>query len=271
MSQVTLEVIKSKMTGELITIQVENVMYFDLPDEMVGSLKALVHMLDGSVYICQDRLNIVEQQVGEGFIRLSRRCIVSVKAIHSISDFVYLNNGEKLRYSPRKKKVITGLIHEKQKKLLEKILAKSKPMTMEEYQEHYKSFDFLPVAFTDIEMVFDENANAVDWIFCYGNEALAKLEKTPLEEMIGKSFGALFANMDPKWLKSYEQATLYGKILDILDYSPEIDTYLHVTCFPTFPGHCGCILRNIKEMEFAKGEQSTETALRLYLANIVNA
>lgn len=271
MSQVTLDVIKSKMTGEIITIQMEDVMYFDLPVEMTGRLKALVHMLDGSVYICQDRLNIIEQQIGEGFIRLNRRCIVSVKAIHSISDYVYLNNGEKLPYSPRKKKLIIGMLHEKQKSLLKKILSESRQMTMEEYQEHYKSFDFLPVAFTDIEMVFDENANAVDWVFCYGNEALAQLEKTPLEEMIGKSFGALFANMDPKWLKSYEQATLYGKTLDILDYSPEIDTYLHVTCFPTFPGHCGCILRDINEMEFAKGEQSTEKALRLYLAKIVGA
>lgn len=271
MSQVTLEVIKSKMTGELITVQMDDVMYFDLPEEMAGRLKALVHMLDGNVYLCKDRLNMIEQQIGDGFIRLSRQCIVSVKAIHSISDYVYLNNGEKLAYSPRKKKGIVALLHENQKKLLDKILSESKPMTMEEYQEYYKGFDFLPVAFTDIEMVFDENANAVDWVFCYGNEALAKLEKTPLHEMIGKSFGALFANMDSKWLKSYEQATLYGKTLDILDYSPEIDTYLHVTCFPTFPGHCGCILRDINEMEFAKGEQSTETALRLYLAKIVNA
>lgn len=271
MSQATLEVIKSKMTGELITINMDDVMYFDLPDEMAGRLKALVHMLDGNVYLCKDRLNIVEQQIGEGFIRLNRRCIAAVKAIHSISDYVYLNNGEKLVYSTRNKKAIIGMLHEKQKKLLGRIMAESKVMTWKEYQEYYKSFDNMPVAFTDIKMVFDENANAVDWIFCYGNDALAKLEKTPLENMIGRSFGTLFANMDPKWLKSYEQATLYGNTLDILDYSPEIDTYLHVTCFPTFPGHCGCILRDINEMEFAKGEQSTETALRLYLAKIVDA
>ena len=51
--------------------------------------------------------------------------------------------------------------------------------------------------------------------------------------------------MDSKWLRSYERAVLYGEKLELIDYSPEIDANLKVTCFPTFPGHCGCILFNI--------------------------
>ena len=48
--------------------------------------------------------------------------------------------------------------------------------------------------------------------------------------------------MDAKWLRGYERATLYGETLEIVDYSPEIGTNLKIICFPTFPGHCGCIL-----------------------------
>ena len=96
-------------------------------------------------------------------------------------------------------------------------------------------------------MVFDEERRAVDWIFRYANPALAKLEKLPLESLIDHSFGSLFANMDAKWLRSYERAVLYGEMLEIFDYSPEVDTYLKVTCFPTFAGHCGCILFNVQE------------------------
>lgn len=107
-----------------------------------------------------------------------------------------------------------------------------------------------PFAFTDIEMVFDEEKRAVDWIFRYGNPELARLEKLPLDRLIGNSFGSLFSNMDSKWLRSYERAVLYGEKLELIDYSPEIDTNLKVTCFPTFPGHCGCILFNISEIEF---------------------
>lgn len=64
----------------------------------------------------------------------------------------------------------------------------------------------MPFAFTDIEMVFDEERRAVDWIFRYANPALAKLEKLPLESLIDHSFGSLFANMYAKWLRSYERA-----------------------------------------------------------------
>ena len=134
----------------------------------------------------------------------------------------------------------TGGLSYKEKKL---------PLTAEEYRKYYKICDALPFAFTDIEMVFNEEKKAVDWIFRYGNEALAALEKQPLDKMIGSSFSSLFSNMDAKWLHVYERATLYGETLEIMDYSPEIDTNLKIICFPTFPGHCGCILFNADKMK----------------------
>ena len=45
----------------------------------------------------------------------------------------------------------------------------------------------MPIAFADIEMIFDEERQAIDWIFRYGNEALARIEEVPLNEMIGSS------------------------------------------------------------------------------------
>ena len=91
-------------------------------------------------------------------------------------------------------------------------------------------------------MIFDEESNALDWIFRYGNKALAELEMYPLKKLIGSSFGSLFENMDSKWLRFYEKVALYGEVLEINDYSPEIGENLKVICFPTFRGHCGCIL-----------------------------
>ena len=133
--------------------------------------------------------------------------------------------------------------------MIAKISKKKLPLTPEEYGKYYKICDSLPFAFTDIEMVFNEEKKAVDWIFRYGNEALATLEKLPLDKMIGNSFSSLFSNMDSKWLQGYERATLYGETLEIIDYSPEIDTNLKIICFPTFPGHCGCILFNADQMK----------------------
>ena len=58
----------------------------------------------------------------------------------------------------------------------------------------------MPFAFTDIEMIFNEDRHAVDWIFRYGNEKLAEVERVPLSGLIGNSFGNIFSNMDDKWL-----------------------------------------------------------------------
>lgn len=101
----------------------------------------------------------------------------------------------------------------------------------------------------------------MDWIFRYGNPALAKIEKLPLEQLVGSSFRSLFSNMDSKWLRCYERAALYGEVLEMMDYSPEIDTYLKVICFPTFRGHCGCILFDISGIKFTKNSSDTMTAL----------
>ena len=113
-------------------------------------------------------------------------------------------------------------------------------------------------AFTDIEMVFSEEHSAVDWIFRYGNRALAELEKLPLEQLIDHSFGSIFPNMDAKWLRVYERTALYGETLEITDYSPEIDTELKIVCFPTFPGHCGCILFDCRRIQTVQSSTSED-------------
>lgn len=225
---------------------------------------AEIHVFGGKIYQTRMTLSELEEKLGDGFIKVHRGCIVSAMAIHDISDNINLNNGESLIYTIRKKNQIIEQFRSKQKNIISSFRKDGIPTTEEEYRKHYSSFENLPFAFTDIEMIFNEESHAVDWIFRYGNPALAKLEKLSLEQLIGSSFGSLFSNMDSKWLRSYERATLYGEILEIIDYSPEIDTYLKVICFPTFKGHCGCILFDISEIKFTKNSNDAEKALMLY-------
>ena len=176
---------------------------------------AQLHISDGYVYETRKTLNELEQLLGDEFIKLHRGCIVSVRAVHGITDKVILNNGELLEYTLRKKQRIIDELCMKQKRMIQSISESEEqvPDTVEEYHQHYKSFDRLPFAFTDIEMVFDEDKHAIDWIFRYGNLELARLEKLPLESLIGGSFANLFPNMDPKWLQNYERAAPYGETL----------------------------------------------------------
>ena len=234
---------------------------------MMGN-NADIHVSGGTVYKTRMTFGEIEEKLGDGFIKIHRGGIVSAMAIHDITDKINLSNGESLIYTQRMKNQIIEQFHAKQKFIISSFSHAGIPVTDEEYRSHYSSFENLPFAFTDIEMVFDEKRQAVDWIFRYGNPALSKLEKMPLERLIGSSFGSLFSNMDFKWLRSYERATLYGETLEIIDYSPEIDTYLKVICFPTFKGHCGCILFNISEIKFTKNSSDAEKALMLYFGKL---
>lgn len=229
---------------------------------------AEIHVSGGKIYQTRMTLSELEEKLGDGFIKVHRGCIVSAMAIHDISDNINLNNGESLIYTIRKKNQIIEQFRSKQKNIISSFRKDGIPTTEEEYRKHYSSFENLPFAFTDIEMIFNEERHAVDWIFRYGNPALAKLERMPLERLIGSSFGSLFSNMDSKWLRSYERATLYGEMLEIIDYSPEIDTYLKVICFPTFKGHCGCFLFDISQIKFTKNSNDAEKALMLYFGKL---
>lgn len=228
---------------------------------------AEIHIVGGKVYQTRIALKDLEGLLKEDFVKVHRGCIVSVKAIHEVTDMVNLSNGEELPYTVRKKKQIVTEIQEKQKKMINALGKKGIPATKEEYCRHYSSFEYLPIAFTDIEMVFNEESHAVDWIFRYANQELAKLEKLSLDQLLGKSFGSLFANMDPKWLRSYERSALYGEVLELMDYSPEVDRNLKVICFPTFKGHCGCILFDLDTIKAVDSSNNIHKMWNTYLKN----
>lgn len=250
---------------EKVVISISTILYV----QMTGN-NAKIHVCGGMVYEVRMPLLEIEQALGDSFIQVRRGCMVSAMAIHDIRDKVILSNGEQLEYTTRKKSAVMEEFHAKQQEIIRGFAMEGIPATPEEYRAHYQSFENVPFAFTDIEMVFDETRHAVDWVFRYGNPALARLEKMPLERLIGSSFGSLFANMDSKWLRSYERATLYGETLEIIDYSPEIDTYLKVICFPTFRGHCGCLLFDISQIKFTKNSSDAEKALLLYFGQLPN-
>lgn len=229
-----------------------------------------IHVADGNVYPTRMTLYEVETNLGDGFIKTHRGCLVAARAIYDITDRINLVNGETLIYTLRKKKQIIEQFSYLQKCLIESFDGKGQPVTDEEYRKYYASFDNIPFAFTDIEMIFDDKKHATDWIFRYGNEALAKIEKIPLDKLIGNTFGSVFCNMDSKWLKCYERATLYKDVLEIMDYSPEVDTYLKIICFPTFEGHCGCILFDMSDIRFYWNSELSKEALKEYFSNSIS-
>lgn len=248
-----------------ITLNVNQILYV----QMQGNF-AFIHISRELVYQTRMTLTELEGKLGGNFIKVKRGCLVSAMAIHNVTDKINLCNGESLDYVVRNKKEILAKLHTKQQDMIRSFNSDGNPATQDQYHAHYRLFDTLPFAFADIEMVFDSQCRAIDWVFRYGNPALAQLEKLPLERLLGSSFGSLFPNMDAKWLRSYERAALFGQTLQIIDYSPEIDTYLEVICFPTFQGHCGCILFDISKIRSFRKTTETEKALAILIEKLVN-
>ena len=173
---------------------------------LVNGRNTEIHVLGDKVYETRVSITELAGQLTEGFIRIHRGCLVAVRVIHDITDRVYLNNGEALEFTERRKKEIIQQFHRLQKDMIRSFSDGKTPASREAYNSY----------------------------------------------------------MDVKWLNGYERATLYGETLELTDYSPEIDTYLKVICFPTFPGHCGCILFDIHEIEYIKSSDEAEKALQLY-------
>lgn len=209
---------------------------------------AEIHVYGDKVYRARRIYTDIKPTLGDRFIEVKRGCMVSAMAIYRFKKKLELINGDKVGFTVRKKKALVELLCKKQQEIIEGFSKEGVPTTPEEYRRHYSGFDDMPFAFADIEMVFNKENKAVDWIFRYGNEALARIEKLPLEQLIGSSFSSLFPKMDTKWLFNYGLSAIYGENLEIIDYSPEVKTTLKIISFPTFEGHCGCILFDVSDI-----------------------
>jgi hypothetical protein len=75
------------------------------------------------------------------------------------------------------------------------------------------------------------------------NEALAKLEGLTIANMIGKHFYHIFTTPALKWLQPYGKAA-YENILPVsfVQFSPEINKYLHIRCYQVGEGYAAVIL-----------------------------
>lgn len=155
-----------------IAIRCADILYVIMSDD-----HCTIHMFDGSVYRCRMTLKALKKQLNEGFMEVKRGCMIAVSAISNIGDKILLSNGEEICYT--KRKALREELQKKQELMIAKISKKKLPLTPEEYGKYYKICDSLPFAFTDIEMVFNEEKKAVDWIFRYGNSEPGSAERNP--------------------------------------------------------------------------------------------
>lgn len=241
-----------------VTISVRDILYVHMRRKYAD-----IHMNSGEVLETRMTYRELSELLGTAFIEVRRGCLVSAIAVYSITDTINLNNGEILDYTQSRKNEIDEKLYRQRKRVIRGFSTIGTPVSTAEYCEYYKGFEHMPFAFADIEMIFEDDFRAIDWVFRYGNPALARLEGMPLEKMIGHSFRSIFPDMDEKWLRGYERTILYGETLSMNEYSPEIDADLLIVCFLTFEGHCGCILLNQDDVLHIRSECEPDGVVKM--------
>ena len=108
--------------------------------------------------------------------------------------------------------------------------------------QRFEVFEKSPLAFCVIEVVFDKNGRAVDFIFRYCNKAMEQVENVQMDDMINHSFYEVFKDGDRKWLITYADVAINGTQKVIEGYSPEIDKTLRIFCYQPKQNFCACAL-----------------------------
>lgn len=124
-----------------------------------------IYMDNGEVIETRTTYKEFFDMLGDDFIEVRRGNLVSVIAIHDVTNTVNLNNGESVEYTLSRKNEIENRLYQRQRNIIKNFSTEGIPTTFEEYCEYYKGYDKMPFAFTDIEMMFDDECRAVDWVF----------------------------------------------------------------------------------------------------------
>lgn len=131
-------------------------------------------------------------------------------------------------------------------------------------------FDNSPLAFCVIRIDMEEGSPA-DWHFVYCNDALARLEGVPKDELLQKSFYEIFPEGSRKWLSAYYRAAYYMEPQSFEDISEKIGMYLHIDIIPTGrEGYCASIMRDVKQEFFERAERNAALCDALEIAESAN-
>ncbi|MGZ7069133.1 MAG: PAS domain S-box protein, partial [Methanobacterium sp.] len=100
---------------------------------------------------------------------------------------------------------------------------------LKESEEYYNSFfSSMTEMFQVLELIYDENGNAVDYYYRDVNPAFERLTGKTREQLIDKRVKDIFGIVEDYWLEAYDKALKTGKPVDFENYGAELDKYYDV-------------------------------------------
>lgn len=123
-------------------------------------------------------------------------------------------------------------------------------------ESKFSPFDNMPIPTYVVELQMKEDSFSADFIFRYCNQAMLEVEHKTKEQVLSKPFFDVIPNADPKRLVVYMDVALNGTQRTINEYAADKQAMITVTCFQPMPGHCVCMLMDVKPLEVHNEEYS---------------
>jgi len=113
---------------------------------------------------------------------------------------------------------------------------------MDKLKKSFSVLEKMPLPCCIIELVFDENGHGFDFVFRFGNDKMAELERKSLDEILDHSFYEIFAGGNKKSILTYAEVALNGTSAVVEKYREDVGKNFRIYCFQPAPNFCACLM-----------------------------
>lgn len=116
----------------------------------------------------------------------------------------------------------------------------------------------LPVPFTVIEVVFDQMGEPVDLVYEYVNEMAAELEGRARDELMGRSFYAVYPRAKRDLLAILAETAREGAKQYFTLFNSTSDRFFSIKTYRPAEGRCACVMQDVTEQALLERELKEE-------------
>lgn len=237
-----IENIQLMVKRQQLSIPVDTIVYALVTDKLCS-----IHLTTGEpLTLFLTVSSLLSRLPSDSFLQISRNCIVSLRHIQNIDNcYVIMSDSSLLPYSQRKKSALLySFRHYLASRPLSEISADEAP----DFISEFRCFDRCPFAFCIIEVFSDDPQLPGNFIFRYANEAMAQLEKLPLNMIINFPVQTVLQDGIINELHTFARVALSGESANVYRYGALSNQFLHMMCYQPRYGYCACILAPAKSM-----------------------
>lgn len=217
-------------------VPVDNIIYAQVTDKLCS-----IFLTQGQpIRIFLTLANLLGMLPREGFLQISRNCLVSVQYMRNITErSVVMIDGTELHYTIKKKPAILFAF---QQSLTERARRHDAVSWKLDFASEFRCFDHSPAPFIVLE-IMSESSQAEPHFMCrYANEAMAALRRTPLGRLIGTKLTPSQAFSEQKYIPYFADIAFNGRTRSWTAMHADMETQLHIFCYQPHYGFCACLI-----------------------------